>query len=94
MRKPGTSANLTAPQVMGYLQSYIAHYGYPPSQNDIAKHFGVSKMTASYWINRLDDKGFIERPAPSGGGLFERGTRPSRAIKILKRIEGYEYELG
>ena len=94
MRKAGTPANLTAPQVMGYLQSYIAHYGYPPSYSDVAKHFGVTTMAVSYWINRLDDMGFIQRPAPSGGGLFERGTRPSRAIKIIKRIEGHEYELG
>lgn len=94
MRKAGTSANLTAAQVMGYLQSYIAHYGYPPSYQDTATHFGVTKMTVAYWLNRLDEKGFIERPEPSSGGLFERGSRPSRALKILKRIEGHEYELG
>lgn len=94
MRKAGTPANLTAPQVMGYLQSYIAHFGYPPAYPEIAKHFGVTTQAVSYWINILDEKGFIQRPEPSGGGIFERGTRPSRAIKIIRRIEGHEYELG
>ncbi len=94
MRKPGTSANLTAAQVMGYLQSYVDSYGYPPSFREMAEFFGVSLTAIGYWINRLDLLGYIERPKATGDGIYVRRSRPSRALKILKRIEGHEYELG
>lgn len=94
MRKRGTSANLTAAQIMGYLQSYADLHGYAPNYREMAGFFGVSKTTIGYWLNLLERYDYIERPTAEGSGIYGRGKRQSRAMKILKRIEGHAYELG
>jgi transposase len=55
-----------------------------PSQREAAEFFDVSAMAINRWLYELERHGHIERPL----------KLRSRAIRIVKRIEGFEYELG
>lgn len=83
-RKQGYSAHLDMSQIMGYLQSYHDTFGYMPSQREIAAFFNVSAMAINHWLVKLERNGHIARPL----------NYRARAIRIVERIEGHEYELG
>lgn len=59
-----------------YLRNYMADKGYAPTLKDIADHIGVkSPSTAHFHLERLEDKGFINRTTDGGLELTE-SSRP------------------
>ena len=47
-----------------------------PSENDIVKKFGVSRMTANRALKELSDEGVLVRIAGVGSFVAEGGRRP------------------
>jgi repressor LexA len=58
-------SNTLAPvqrQTLEFLRNFIADRGYAPTLKDIAEHIGVKSLsTAHFHLERLTDKGFINR---------------------------------
>lgn len=49
-------------QTLEFLRNFIAENGYGPTLKDIARHIGVKSLsTAHFHLERLVDKGFIQR---------------------------------
>ncbi|MBX7139048.1 MAG: transcriptional repressor LexA [Oligoflexia bacterium] len=49
-------------QTLEFLRNFIADKGYAPTLKDIADHIGVKSLsTAHFHLERLEDKGFINR---------------------------------
>ena len=49
-------------QTLEFLRNFIAENGYGPTLKDIAQHIGVKSLsTAHFHLERLEDKGFIQR---------------------------------
>ncbi len=65
MKKKSYQTSTLAPvqrQTLEYLRNYIAERGYAPTLKDIATYIGVrSPSTAHFHLERLVDKGFINR---------------------------------
>src|SRR5574338_798926 len=62
-RTEGVMESLTPGQaaVLLWIQKYIDENASSPSQDDIARAFGISKIGAVYYVNLLERKGFIRR---------------------------------
>lgn len=59
-------------QTLEYLRNFIADKGYAPALKDIAEHIGVrSPSTAHFHLERLENKGFIERGVDGSMKLIE-----------------------
>ena len=49
-------------QTLDFLRQFIAENGFAPSLKNIAEHIGVKSLsTAHFHLERLEDKGFIQR---------------------------------
>lgn len=64
-KKTTYKSNTLAPvqrQTLEFLRQFIADRGYAPTLKDIAEHIGVkSASTAHFHLERLENKGFINR---------------------------------
>lgn len=62
-------------QVLGFIESFLADKGFPPTRGDIARHFKFrSQNAAEDHIRALERKGYID---------VHPGT--ARGIKVLRR---------
>ena len=59
--------------ILGFIQQYIEEQGISPTLDEIAKHFGLSRVTVFGHVAELERKGVVQRAA--------RGH--SRAIQIV-----------
>jgi repressor LexA len=77
MTSPHRSATL-APvqrQTLEFLRNFIADRGYAPTLRDIANHIGVkSASTAHFHLERLEQKGFIQRGSDGSVELVNRDS--------------------
>ena len=63
-------------KILRFLSEYQDRHGYSPSIREIGKHIGVdSTSLVDYYLNQLNEKGFIERD-----------NRVSRSIRVVKTI--------
>jgi repressor LexA len=62
-------------QILDFLQGYTAEEGISPTLEEIARHFGVNKVTIFGHVAELERKGVIERAAPG----ISRGLRLTKA---------------
>lgn len=61
-------------KILQFLSEYQNRHGYSPSIREIGKHIGVdSTSLVDYYLNQLNEKGFIERD-----------DRVSRSIRVIK----------
>jgi len=64
-------------KILHFLEEYQEKHGYSPSIREIGKHIGVdSTSLVDYYLNQLNEKGFIERD-----------NRVSRSIRVLKSVD-------
>lgn len=63
-------------EILQFIQRRVLQDGYPPSQRDIAEHFGFAQNAARDHLLALEKKGQIEM-APNG----------ARAIRLLADVE-------
>ncbi len=62
-------------QTLEFLRNFIADRGYAPSLKDIAEHIGVKSLsTAHFHLERLVDKGFINRGEDGSLEIVEVST--------------------
>lgn len=63
-------------KILRFLSEYQDRHGYSPSIREIGKYIGVdSTSLVDYYLNQLNEKGFIERD-----------NRVSRSIRVVKTI--------
>ena len=70
-------ANLTERQrkVLGFIKDYLNDYGYPPTQEEIARALGIEWTRAvEKHLQALEKKEYIER------------SKGARTIRILRKI--------
>ena len=65
-------------KILAFLQSYSQEKGYPPSIREIGNQTQISSTSVvNYYLNQLEEMGFIER-----------GSNVSRGINLLKTASG------
>jgi len=65
-------------KILTFLQSYSQEKGYPPSIREIGNQTQISSTSVvNYYLNQLEEMGFIER-----------GSNVSRGINLLKTASG------
>lgn len=72
-----------------YLRNFIAENGYAPTLKDISQHIGVkSPSTAHFHLERLVEKGFIERGEDGSLSLIEQDNIElgPTAVKLVGTI--------
>ncbi len=55
--------------VLHYISNYTHDNGYAPLLREIAVHFNVSIPTVTWYVQTLEDRGFIERTYYKRRGL-------------------------
>ncbi|RME58886.1 MAG: repressor LexA [Candidatus Dadabacteria bacterium] len=56
-----------------FLRNFVATYGYAPTLKEIAEHLGVKSLsTAHFHLQRLEEKGFIQRTKNGRVRLLEK----------------------
>ncbi|MCL4143109.1 UNVERIFIED_CONTAM: hypothetical protein GTU68_021038 [Idotea baltica] len=76
-------------QTFEYLRNFIAEHSYAPTLKDIAQHIGVkSPSTAHFHLERLVEKGFINRGDEGSLELIEQDTPQlgPTAVKLVGTI--------
>lgn len=46
-------------EIREYIEQYIKHHGYSPTQKEIAEHFGVYVKSAADAVHALAKKGYL-----------------------------------
>jgi repressor LexA len=78
-------------QILDYFADFVEHRGMSPTLEEIAQHFGLTKVTIFGHVAELERKGLIERSAPGisrGLRLIGHGTEPAPRARIPLRILG------
>ena len=95
MRRPGTSLQPLYAQVKQHFLENIGSGKWAasmrvPSENDIVKTFGVSRMTANRALRELRDEGILVRIAGVGSFVAEQHARahPLEIRSIAEEIRG------
>jgi repressor LexA len=70
-------------QTLEFLRNFIADRGYAPTLRDIANHIGVkSASTAHFHLERLEQKGFIQRGSDGSVELVNRDSLELRSTVV------------
>ncbi|MEX1247969.1 MAG: transcriptional repressor LexA [Anaerolineales bacterium] len=65
-------------KILEVLESYQAQSGYPPSIREIGKKTGISSTSVvNYYLNQLEEEGYIERD-----------RKISRGVRLVKTLSG------
>ena len=82
-RKKSTKLTENHKRILGVIDRYTSQYGYPPSIREICKEAVISSTSvANYYLDRLEELGYIERDRKVSRGL--------RLIKPLYEEKGGE----
>lgn len=65
-------------EVLEYLISFVEARGFPPTNDEIAKRFGILNNAAKCHLIALELKGYVSREA----------KHTARAVRVLKDSEG------
>jgi len=82
-------------QVLDFIRRFIEEHEYPPSLQEIAKHFKKSTSTAQHYVDELFTKGYLEKEDNLARGITPV-KKESRKIPLLgyiaagKPIEPFE----
>lgn len=87
-------------EIYDFVNNYIQNKGFSPTTDEICREFGIAKSTASKFINRLIEKGLLEKCGRYGLALTGRsGARRiapivgsvacGKPILASEDIEGY-----
>lgn len=50
--------------VFDFIADYFLKFGYSPTQGEVARGCGMSRTLAMYYINRLVEKGVVDKRGP------------------------------
>lgn len=59
-------------QLVNYIRRFVDRYGFPPTQVEMATHFGVSRNTIIKALKRLKEAGMVS------------ATAGHRSIRVMK----------
>lgn len=57
-------------QTLDFINSFLREKGYSPSLEEIAKHLGKKLSTAQYFVNELEEKGYLKKIAGKARGIY------------------------
>ena len=80
---PSVAPKFTAKQgqYLAFIHKYIKHYGVPPAETDIMRHFFVSGPSAHAMMQTLQKNGLIER-TPGKGRSIRLLVKPEHIPKL------------
>lgn len=80
--------------MLDYVRDFIGKEGYPPAVSDISKHFNFKSKegTGLYYMRKLIQKGWLERPVPHARTIRFRYTNKPMfpGFYILRREDNWE----
>jgi repressor LexA len=79
-------------RIMTFIQDFVAAHGFPPSIREIGDEVGISSTSVvNYHLNKLTDKGYLERQGKVSRGLklgeAITSLRPARSVPLLGTIQ-------
>ena len=61
-------------EVLGYINRYIAENGFAPTVRDMCRDLGIKSTATAYdYINRLKEKGYLEKAENKKRAVAVRG---------------------
>lgn len=75
-------------QTLDFINSFLRKNGYSPSLKEIAKHLGKKLSTAQYFVNELEEKGYLKKVAGKARGISPVSV--SRSVPLLGYIAAGE----
>ncbi len=88
-------------EVLGYINSYIEDNGFPPTVRDMCRDLGIKSTATAYdYVNRLKEKGFLEKAENKKRAVAVRSEGTTRVplvgtvtagqpILAVENFEGY-----
>src|SRR5215813_4476274 len=77
MREKGPQPTLRQKEYLDFIARYIARYGVPPSEADLARHFLVAAPSVNQMVQVLERRGFIRRQLGIARSITIVGDRAS-----------------
>jgi DNA-binding GntR family transcriptional regulator len=68
------------------IKASVRERGFPPSTQELAERYGVSRMQISYDLQALEAEAYIERVVGPGGKTINRGIRILTASERKERL--------